>query len=109
MISGPQIPLKYKDLEALTKEPEQRWVPDGTPNLYAFCRGNGNVTWVARISHNKKRQHFTIGSFPAIKGDAARSITPAIKFMHQQGYSKDAINNAIKLSKLDPILFASLA
>ena len=102
------MPLKYKDLEALTKEPEQRWVPDGTPNLYAFCRGNGNVTWVARISHNKKRQHFTIGSFPAVKGDAARSITPAIKLMHQQGYSKDAINNAIKLSKLDPILFAAL-
>lgn len=102
------MPLKYKELEALAKEPEQKWVPDGSPNLYAFSRGNGSITWVARISHDKKRQHFTIGNFPDVKGDKARAITPAIKLLHQQGYSKDAIKNALTLSKLDPIKFAAL-
>ena len=106
--NGIQMPLKYKELEALAKEPEQKWVPDGSPNLYAFSRGNGSVTWVARISHDKKRQHFTIGNFPEVKGDKARAITPAIKLLHQQGYSKDAIKNALTLSKLDPIKFAAL-
>ncbi len=106
--NGIQMPLKYKELEALEKEPEQKWVPDGSPNLYAFSRGNGSVTWVARISHDKKRQHFTIGNFPDVKGDKARAITPAIKLLHQQGYSKDAIKNALTLSKLDPIKFAAL-
>ena len=106
--NGIQMPLKYKELEALAKEPEQKWVPDGSPNLYAFSRGNGSITWVARISHDKKRQHFTIGNFPDVKGDKARAITPAIKLLHQQGYSKDAIKNALTLSKLDPIKFAAL-
>ena len=106
--NGIHMPLKYKELEALAKEPEQKWVPDGSPNLYAFSRGNGSITWVARISHDKKRQHFTIGNFPDVKGDKARAITPAIKLLHQQGYSKDAIKNALTLSKLDPIKFAAL-
>ena len=83
-------------------------MPGGSPNLYAFSRGTGSVTWVARISHDKKRQHFTICNFPDVKGDKARAITPAIKLLHQQGYSKDAIKNALTLSKLDPIKFAAL-
>ena len=103
-----QMPLNYIELEALAKGPEQKWIPDGSPNLYAFSRGNGSINWVARISHNKNHQHFTIGSFSKVKADIARSITPAIKLMHQQGYSKDAINKAIKLSNLDPIVFAAL-
>ena len=102
------MPLKYKELEALAKGPEQKWIPDGSPNLYAFSRGDGSVTWVARISHDKKRQHFTIGNFPEVKGDQARAITPAIKLLHQQGYAKDAIKDALTLSKLDPIQFAAL-
>ena len=106
--NGIQMPLKYKELETLTKETQQKWVPDGSPNLYAFCRGNGNVTWVARISNNGKRLHYTIGQFPKVKGDTARAITPAIKLLAQQGFSKDAINNALQLSKLDPIVFAAL-
>ena len=106
--NGIQMPLKYKELKALAKESEQKWVPDGSPNLDAFSRGNGSVTWVARISHRKKRQHFTVGNFPKVKGDKARAITPAIKMLHQQGYSKDAIKNALTLSKLDPSIFAAL-
>ena len=102
------MPLKYKELEALAKETQQKWTPDGTPNLYAFSRGNGSVTWIARISRDQKRHNFTIGRFPEVKGDVARSITPAIKIMHRQGYSKDAINNALKLSNLDPVVFAAL-
>ena len=89
------MPIKYKDLEALAKEPEQKWVPDSSPNLYAFSRGNGSVTWVARISHDKKRQHFTIGNFPDVEGDKARAITPAIMLLHQQGYSKHAIKSPL--------------
>ena len=89
-------------------EPEQKRVPDGHPNLYAFSRGNGRVTWVARISHDKRRQHFTTGNFPDVKGEKARAITPAIKLLHQRGYSKDIIKNALTLSKLDPIKFAAL-
>ena len=106
--NGIRMALKYKELEVLAKGTEQKWTPDGTPNLYAFCRGNGSVTWIARISHEKKRHNFTIGRFPEVKGDVARSITPAIKIMHQQGYSKDAINNALKLSNLNPVVFAAL-
>ena len=102
------MPLKYKELEALAKETQQKWTPDGTPNLYAFSRGNGSLTWIARISRDQKRHNFTIGRFPEVKGDVARSITPAIKIMHRQGYSKDAINNALKLSNLDPVVFAAL-
>ena len=86
-----QMPLNYIELEALAKGPEQKWIPDGSPNLYAFSRGDGSVTWIARISQDKKRQHFTIGNFPDVKDDKARAITPAIKLLHQQGYSKDAI------------------
>ena len=106
--NGIQMPLKYQELKALATEPEQKWTPDGSPNRYAFSRGNRSVTWVARISHDKKRKHFTLGNFPDVKSDKARAITPAIKLLHQQGYSKDAIKNALTLSKLDPIKFAAL-
>ena len=66
------------------------------------------------VSHGLLEFHMTRSgntshiNFPDVKGDKARAITPAIKLLHQQGYSKDAIKNALTLSKLDPIKFAAL-
>ena len=55
-----KLALTYKDLEALQKSPDNRWEPAGTPNLYAVARGNGSVTWIARVGIAGKRQNITI-------------------------------------------------
>ena len=105
--NGIQMALRYKDLEELQKSSKQRLVPSGADNLYAHARGNGSVIWLARVSVNKKRQNITIGKWPEIKAETAKQITPAIKSMLKNGYSVDAVKNALRLST-DPVRFASL-
>lgn len=102
-----KLALTYKDLEALQKSPDNRWEPAGTPNLYAVARGNGSVTWIARVAVAGKRQNITIGHWPKVKANEARDITPAIKSMLKSGYNSDAVKNALSLT-LDPIQFSSL-
>jgi hypothetical protein len=54
--------LKYKDLEAMAAQQLEVWAPDGTPNLYAFARSSGHITWVVRIVVAGKRTNITIGN-----------------------------------------------
>ncbi|WP_340302115.1 tyrosine-type recombinase/integrase [Roseobacter sp. HKCCD7870] len=102
-----KLALAYKDLEALQKSPDTRWKPAGTPNLYAVARGNGSVTWIARVAIDGKRQNITIGKWPNVTANEARDITPAIKSMLKGGYNSEAVKNALSLT-LDPIQFSSL-
>ena len=93
--------LRYKELENISKLNSTKWVPEGTPNLYALARGKGSVFWIVRISHNKKRSVITIGQWPEIKAEIARALTPSIKILIKQGFSETAIKNAIQIT-LDP-------
>ena len=93
--------LRYKELENISKLNSTKWVPEGTPNLYALARGKGSVFWIVRVSHNKKRSVITIGQWPEIKAEIARALTPSIKILIKQGFSETAIKNAIQIT-LDP-------
>ena len=95
------LELKYKELENIAKLNSTKWVPEGIPNLYAVARGKGSVFWIVRVSHNKKRSVITIGQWPAIKAETARELTPSIKILIKQGFSENAIKNAIQIT-LDP-------
>jgi len=66
--------LKYKDLEAMAARQSEVWAPDGTPNLYAFARSSGHITWVVRIVIVGKRTNITVGNWPAVKAEAARAV-----------------------------------
>ena len=93
--------IKYKELEHLAKSEKTKWLPEGAPNLYAVARGKGSIFWIVRVSHNKKRSVITIGRWPEIKAEAARELAPSIKVLVRQGFSEDAIKNALHLT-LDP-------
>jgi integrase len=101
------VALRYKDIEALAARQEEAWVPEGSPNLYAFCRSSGRVTWVARIVVAGKRTNITLGSWPEVKSEAARAAAAAVKGLVKAGHGTQAIRNALAVT-LDPIALAQL-
>ncbi|NBT51629.1 MAG: DUF4102 domain-containing protein, partial [Marivivens sp.] len=79
--------LKFRELEGLAQQREEQWVPDGTPNLYVFCRSSGRMSWVCRITIGGKRTNLTLGTWPDLKADVARQVTGVIKGLVGAGYS----------------------
>lgn len=99
--------LRYKEIEAASADKRQRWLPDGTPNLYAFVRSSGAVYWTVRIMVDGKRTNLTIGRWPDVKAEAARRISPSVKSAIAAGYGVTTIKNALAVS-LDPVVFNGL-
>lgn len=90
-----QMAIKYKELELLAKSKTTKWVKEGTSNLFAVARGNGSVFWIIRASFQKRRSVITLGRWPAMKADTARELAPSVKILIRQGFSDDAIKNAL--------------
>lgn len=90
-----QMSMKYKELELLSKSLSTKWVKEGAPNLFAVARGNGSVFWIVRASYKKRRSVITLGRWPELKADQARELAPSIKLLIRQGFSDDAIKNAL--------------
>ena len=99
--------LRYKDLEALAESRSDAWAPDGAPNLYAFARKSGSVTWVCRIVIAGKRTSITLGPWPEVKAETARQAAAGVKALVAAGHGAQAIKNAVALS-LDPLEMARL-
>ena len=99
--------LRYKDLEALSARQEEAWLPEGSPNLYAFCRSSGTVTWVARIVVAGKRANITLGTWPEVKSEAARAAAAAVKGLVKAGHGLQAIRNALAIS-IEPLTLAQI-
>ena len=99
--------LRYKDLEALSARQEEAWLPEGSPNLYAFCRSSGTVTWVARIVVAGKRANITLGTWPEVKSEAARAAAAAVKGLVKASHGIQAIRNALAVT-LEPLALAQL-
>ena len=87
--------IKYKELELLAKSETTKWVKEGAPNLFAVARGNGSVFWIVRASFKKRRSVITLGRWPEIKAETARSLAPSVKVLIRQGFSDDTIKNAL--------------
>lgn len=98
--------LKYREIEALARQRVDRQTPDGTPNLYVHTRANGAVRWLCRATINGKRTAITIGPWPDVTASAARALAPIIVRLAGQGFSAQAIRNALAFT-LDPDDFAS--
>jgi integrase len=101
------MPLRYKDLEGISARKEEGWTPDGTPNLYAFARASGNISWVARVVIGGKRVNLTIGSWPDVKAEAARAAAAAIKGLVKAGHGTQAIRNALAIT-IEPLALAQI-
>jgi hypothetical protein len=99
--------LKFKELEALAAARTDAWTPEGAPNLYAFSRKSGHVSWVCRVVIGGKRTNITIGPWPDVKADVARQAAAAIKALVNAGHGAQAIKNAASLS-LDPLEMSRL-
>ena len=99
--------LKYKDLEAMAAQQLEVWAPDGTPNLYAFARSSGHITWVVRIVVAGKRTNITIGNWPAVKAEAARAVAAAVKGLVKAGHGVQSIRNALAIT-LEPLALTQL-
>ncbi|EKX55900.1 site-specific recombinase, phage integrase family protein [Rhodobacter sp. AKP1] len=93
--------LKHKEIEALARDPRDRMVADGTPNLYVHVRASGKLNWVCRTTVSGKRVPFTIGPWPDVPATKARAATPVIVRLVDGGYSVQAIRNGIAAT-LDP-------
>ena len=96
-----QMGIKYKELENLAKSEKTKWLPEGTPNLYVVTRGTGSLLWIVRVSYQKRRTVITIGRWPEIKAETAKDLAPSIRFLIRQGFSENAIKNALQAT-LDP-------
>ena len=90
-----QMTIKYKELELLAKSEKTKWVKEGASNLFAVARGNGSVFWIVRASYQKRRSVITLGRWPAMKAEGARELAPSVKILIRQGFSDDAIKNAL--------------
>lgn len=101
------MPLKFKELEALAASKKDTWTPEGAPNLYAFARKSGRVSWVCRVVIGGKRTNITIGPWPEVKADVARQAAAVIKALVNAGHGARAIKNAVALS-LDPLEISRL-
>jgi integrase len=99
--------LRYKDLEALSARQGQAWLPEGSPNLYAFCPSFGTVTWVARIVVAGKRTNITLGTWPEVKAEAARAAAAAVKGLVKAGHGTQSIRNALAIS-IEPLALAQI-
>ena len=99
--------LKFRELEGLAQQHEEQWVPDGTPNLYVFCRSSGRMSWVCRITIGGKRTNLTLGTWPDLKADVARQVTSVIKGLVGAGYSAQVIKSALGVT-VDPIALQRL-
>ena len=88
--------IKYKELELLAKSETTKWVKEGASNLFAVARGNGSVFWIVRASYQKRRSVITLGRWPAMKAKTARELAPSVKILIRQGFSDDAIKNALE-------------
>lgn len=99
--------LRYKDLEGIAARQEEAWKPDGTPNLYAFARASGNISWVARVVIGGKRVNLTLGSWPEVKAEAARAAAAAIKGLVKAGHGTQAIRNALAIT-IEPLALAQI-
>lgn len=94
--------LKFRELEALAQQRVEQWVPDGTPNLYVFCRSSGRMTWVCRITIGAKRANITLGAWPDLKSDVARQLSGVIKGLVGAGYSAQVIKAGLGVTT-DPL------
>jgi len=101
------VALRYKDLEALSARQEEAWLPEGSPNLYAFCRSSGTVTWVARIVVAGKRANITLGTWPEVKSEAAQAAAAAVKGLVKAGHGLQVIRNALAIS-IQPLTLAQI-
>ena len=99
--------LRYKDLEGISARREEAWTPDGTPNLYAFARASGNISWVARVVIGGKRVNLTLGSWPEVKAEAARAAAAAVKCLVKAGHGTQAIRNALAIT-IQPLAVAQI-
>ena len=73
--------IKYKELELLAKSEKTKWVKEGVSNLFAVARGNGSVSWIVRVSYQKRRSVMTLGRWPAMKAETARELAPSVKIL----------------------------
>lgn len=94
--------LKFRELEVLAQQHVEQWVPDGTPNLYVFCRASGRMSWVCRITIGGKRANITLGAWPDMKSDVARQLSGVIKGLVGAGYSAQVIKAALGVTT-DPL------
>lgn len=97
--------LSFKQIEAWVAEvrsddAKERMVPDGTPNLYLNLRVS-SATWLCRATVDKKRVPITIGQWPEVKATQARGVTPAIIRLLKDGFSVQAVRNALEVT-LEP-------
>jgi integrase len=99
--------LRYKDLEVIAARQRDAWTPDGAPNLYAFARASGNMSWVARVVIGGKRVNLTIGPWPKVKGEAARAAAAAVKGLVKAGHGTQAIRNALAIT-IEPLALAQI-
>lgn len=99
--------LTHKQIESFSRNPVEKQVPDGTPNLYLHVRASGSLNWLCRVSVEGKRVPLTIGTWPQVTGPSARAITPALVRLVADGHGIQAIRNAMKVS-LDPDVLSTL-
>lgn len=87
--------LTHKQIEALARDPVEKQVPDGTPNLYLHVRASGAMNWLCRITVEGKRVPLTLGRWPSLSGTTARALVPALVRLVADGFGVQAIRNAI--------------
>ena len=85
----------YTSTKSLSKEPEQKTGTDGS-QLYAFSSGqcgmsHGLLLYMTNEEHHNRK-------LPDVK--VIKQNHPAIKLLHQQGYSKAAIKMLLRFLRL---------
>ena len=99
--------LTIKQIEALARKRKEGFTTDGTRNLYLQSRSSGTVNWVVRTTVDGKRTNITIGQWPEVSPNTARSLAPSITAVIKEGHSVTAVRNAL-LTNLTPDNFRSM-
>ena len=99
--------LTVKQIEAMSKAKVDKLSPDGTPNLYVHARASGTINWICRVSTNQSRAMITLGSWPKLSPNRARTLAPMIASLVREGRPVQAIRNALRLTP-DPNEIRSL-
>jgi integrase len=101
------VALTYKQIEAFARNPVERQIPDGTPNLYLHVRGSGALNWLCRVTVERKRLVLTVGKWPALSATKARALAPVLVRLAADGFGIQAIRNAVATT-IDPDGVAAL-
>ena len=99
--------LTIKQIEALVRKRKEGFTTDGTRNLYLQSRSSGTVNWVVRTTVDGKRTNITIGQWPEVSPNTARSLAPSITAVIKEGHGITVVRNAL-LTNLTPDSFRSV-